>query len=226
MTSFVYLHPRSWSPVTNGARKLPYVLENTWLRRGVSAKRSCQLSQLSESKRRQLNLDTMQLWAKFHTLSKHDQIIPYYTIITRNVSANPSRSSLLELELLLVWHKDLTGFACITQHGCCLCFMEECPALQRRKKQTQTLERSHGGFHKWGYPQMDGFEGKIMEHLYIQMHHDWGYPYFRKPPHSQHIFQHSPSSSLRDCHEEDPSQRAQRRNQNWHLQVQMAYYSH
>ena len=42
---------------------------------------------------------------------------------------------------------------------------------------TAILGCSHGGFHKWGYPKMDGPWGKIPWKWMI-----WGYPYFRKPP--------------------------------------------
>ena len=41
--------------------------------------------------------------------------------------------------------------------------------------------RVNGGFHKWGYPQMDSlFHGKCMKMPLKWM--IWGYPYFRKPP--------------------------------------------
>ena len=35
----------------------------------------------------------------------------------------------------------------------------------------------NGGFHKWGYPKMDGVYVKIRLKWMI-----WGYPQFRKPP--------------------------------------------
>ena len=35
----------------------------------------------------------------------------------------------------------------------------------------------YGGFHKWGYPIMDGLRGEIPLRSMI-----WGYPHFRKPP--------------------------------------------
>ena len=36
---------------------------------------------------------------------------------------------------------------------------------------------SFGGFRTWGYPIIDGLQGKI----HLEMDDDWGYPYFRKP---------------------------------------------
>ena len=42
----------------------------------------------------------------------------------------------------------------------------------------------HGGFHKWGYPKIDVFLKKKTE-IPMKMD-DWGYPYFRKPPHGKY----------------------------------------
>jgi len=35
----------------------------------------------------------------------------------------------------------------------------------------------YGGFHKWGYPKIDGLQWNTLLKWMI-----WGYPYFRKPP--------------------------------------------
>ena len=39
----------------------------------------------------------------------------------------------------------------------------------------------HGAFHKWGYP--SSLDGLFHGQSHLEMDDDWGYPYFRKPPH-------------------------------------------
>ena len=46
----------------------------------------------------------------------------------------------------------------------------------------------YGGFHKWGYPQMDGLQGKVLWTIWKLM--TKGYASFRKPPYSHSISRH------------------------------------
>ena len=50
----------------------------------------------------------------------------------------------------------------------------------------------YGGFHKWGYPKIDGSYGKTLLKWMI-----WRYPYFRKLPYEKPPFFHIETSLLR-----------------------------
>jgi hypothetical protein len=53
------------------------------------------------------------------------------------------------------------------------------PANLGRKQTMLSLvwKKPNGGFLKWGYPKMDGLNGKI-----VLKWMTWGYPHFRKSP--------------------------------------------